>query len=962
MVVQSGQRSIIEDLFRIHPDEARPTAYAFVYLFTAIGAFTIARTARTALFLEIPNYKEAYPLVIITTALTISLSMFIYSRFERVLRRDQTNAITLVVLILVMMAFRMAMTTASPTVYWLFYVWAEVFGAFLVIQFWTFMNEIFHARQAKRLFAIISGGGVLSNIPVGWGVRAVVPIIGTENLIFLVVICLLICLGMIRRLGEHCQVELTRAHIRTPYPFLTEGQTPALQPVFATKHVRLIASAVVLTYFASTLISYQFTIILGESIADKEGRTIYMASLFLITGIVGALIQLTVTARLLERFGVLPALLLLPVLLIVGVATLIFLPAFIPALWAAGFLLGSEKILRYTINDSTLQLMYLPVSPHIRGRAKAFIEGILKEASKGAAGLLIFFLFSSKEYLGFGIALDLSVNDLGWLVLLTILLWVLVIFNMRREYLSSLVQTLARRRVNFQDTRFQISDEDTVRTLNECLVSPDIGKVMNAIELLPSISPKLLGPVEANIQLLLTHDKKEIRALALQFIQVRHILGGADVAPSLNDPSALVRAAAITTYCTMEREQSIKPITPRLTDPNPKVRASAIASLVRYGGLDGILACADHLKELLTSDDPKKREYAAWILGEIGVQNFYHPLKALLEDPSEDVQLAAVKAAGALANPNLIPHLLSILDKPRLQGAATRALANYGESIEDTIENLLEDKTLPHSRRASGCRVLARLPGPRSTLNLTYQLLDDSIHVRTAAASSLQAILRHSPNMKLEHDTALQAIYSETKHWLKLSGFIHDLEDLPSTELLRDALEHRLTMVSQQILTILSLKYHSPTIESVRHNLNSRIPATRANAIEVLDNLLDKQEKLLVIPVLEEQSIAQNLEFARQEFGLKRLLPEKILEELIKSPDPWINTCAALAIGQSRFTTLEPLLTRLLASTNAVCRETGVLAISALGLNPDRLAILKPLLKDPVERVRLFTQTTLDKA
>jgi hypothetical protein len=169
-------------------------------------------------------------------------------------------------------------------------------------------------------------------------------------------------------------------------------------------------------------------------------------------------------------------------------------------------------------------------------------------------------------------------------------------------------------------------------------------------------------------------------------------------------------------------------------------------------------------------------------------------------------------------------------------------------------------------------------------------------------------------------------------------------------------------MTCQQILTILSLKYHSPTIESVRHNLNSRIPATRANAIEVLDNLLGKQEKFLVIPVLENQPLAQQLEFAKHEFGLKRRLPEDILEELIDNPDPWLNTCSALAIGQSRFTQLEPLLTRLLASTNALCRETGVLAISTLGLNPARLATLKPLLDDPVERVRLFTQATMDSA
>ena len=68
---------------------------AATYLFAGIGAFIVGRIARSVLFLEIPNYHQQLPLVYVLIALAVSPSMVAYSHFERRLRRDHTNAITL---------------------------------------------------------------------------------------------------------------------------------------------------------------------------------------------------------------------------------------------------------------------------------------------------------------------------------------------------------------------------------------------------------------------------------------------------------------------------------------------------------------------------------------------------------------------------------------------------------------------------------------------------------------------------------------------------------------------------------------------------------------------------------------------------------------------------------------------------------------------------------------------------
>ena len=51
---------------------------------------------------------------------------------------------------------------------------------------------------------------------------------------------------------------------------------------------------------------------------------------------------------------------------------------------------------------------------------------------------------------------------------------------------------------------------------------------------------------------------------------------------------------------------------------------------------------------MLASPNQETRTQAAWVLGEVAVSNFYQPLIPLLRDPSVQVVLQAIDAAGRL--------------------------------------------------------------------------------------------------------------------------------------------------------------------------------------------------------------------------------------------------------------------------------------------------------------------------
>ncbi len=64
-----------------------------------------------------------------------------------------------------------------------FYVWVNCFGVIAPVQAWSFANQLFDTRQARRLFGLIAVGGSLGSIGAGILARVLVrPIGGTVNM------------------------------------------------------------------------------------------------------------------------------------------------------------------------------------------------------------------------------------------------------------------------------------------------------------------------------------------------------------------------------------------------------------------------------------------------------------------------------------------------------------------------------------------------------------------------------------------------------------------------------------------------------------------------------------------------------------------------------------------------------------------------------------------------------------
>ena len=127
----------------------------------------------------------------------------------------------------------------------------------------------------------------------------------------------------------------------------------------------------------------------AEELARDEARlTTYFgyfhAIVFLLTGIT----QLFFAGRILGRLGVLPTLMALPLAFAAGCFCTLAASAQRVLLWTITLTKGCD-VLKRSLNDPGMQLLYTPMPTHDRRRAVAVVLGLVKPSSEALAAALL---------------------------------------------------------------------------------------------------------------------------------------------------------------------------------------------------------------------------------------------------------------------------------------------------------------------------------------------------------------------------------------------------------------------------------------------------------------------------------------------------------------------------------------------------------------------------------------------
>jgi HEAT repeat protein/ATP/ADP translocase len=835
----------LEAGLRIRPGEQRRVALMAFYAASAIGAVVVGRSVRDALYLA-NRPARGLAGMYIWSSVAIVLVSWLYARIADRVPRGLLNAASALGCAALAAAF-WAMLTVTDAV-WVYaglYIFVEAMGSLVVIQFWTLANDVFHAREAKRLFGLIGAGGTLANVVFGLLVGRYAQVLGAQNLLLLVVALLAVCAALAQA-GSRLASAAPLFHRSRPVrkaPVLSRAGLSFL----SNRHLTIVALIGAISAAAVTIVDFQFKLS-AAAVLDQDDLAGYFGRFYGICGGVALAIQVWVTGRVLERYGILASLLPLPVGLALGSGAAGAMSN--PGLLISSLAKGSDTIFRYTINDASMQLLYVPVQPHVRGRAKAFIDGILKPTSVALAGAVLLFY---KQSGGRG-------GPLTAAVLLLVGLWVALLVRARSEYVHSLVESLERRRLDLSTTHFAGENEATLRALRTALGS-DPATVLHALTLVQQLTQT--ADFTPELRELLRHDDSRVRAAAVEQLGA---LGARDALPEMRalllDPVPEVRAAGLSAICAIEHEAAVPTVLPFLevrTAPEAVVRAAAAVALVRHAGIDGVLAAAEPLKQLLAAEDSRDRAAAADALGNIGVQGFYRPLLAFLRDRDLPVRRRAIAAAGKLRAPELVPALVEQFQRRETALESASALAAFGPGIEPRLQAILVDEAAHVDCRRGIALVLQRLGTPQAANALLGALTSRDPAVRKSAARALSRLTRRQRGVRIDAARIERAVQVELAAARTALAVLKKLAlSLPGraprtpAELLGMALLEERDARVLQALVLLEVLLPDVRLDVVAENLRSESPAARGNAIEVLDNALPEPWKRLLMAALDE--------------------------------------------------------------------------------------------------------------
>jgi len=819
----------------VRPSEADKTRNASLYTAFIVAAFFTLKPARDAGFLSHVGF-ERLPYMYMALGLVLAAVAAAVSRALKGLPiGSAVTRLTASALVLNVLVWTVSLSKPGPWFYWAFYLWVGIVGLLLPLYAWLLWNDMFTVREARRHYWLIGLGGTagaaLGALLAGLAARE----FGIKSLIPLALVHLSAALWVTRR---------TEARSPGPWKF---HSPPTLQSVpdkqtlirrfLGSRYLLWTLSAVFLTEFVSTWIDYLFQASVQRQWSSAADMVWFFSWFYFATSLLSLIVQGLGTRPLIEKLGLRWTLLILPSTLALLSLGLIAAPALAILVMAR----GSDISLRNTINRTSFELLYLPVPKELKEAFRAPAEALSTRSAAALAGAGIL-LLSQITTAGSAWRLAPLWTALGLLLIVSA--------RLHAKYVDALkagFQIAPNSASSERHTR--IADPALKTRLSQALRSSDESVVLGALEFVEALDQRdLLLPQFAK------HPSPQVRLKTLElspFWGKNAILEVA--APMLSDDISAVRAEAVHLVCSLGSEASHL-VTPHLKSSDPVVRAEAAACLLRGGG-DSAASATAVLEEMCASKESSIRSAAAKVLHVPTVKETSALLARLLKDTDQEVLINAVESAGERASRDHLTLLFHLLAKPRIKPHVQKALTKYGERILGVLEDYLKDSTVAPEIRRSIPSILGRIGGTRAVSVLTGTFESVDVKLRYDSLKALNRLRRDTGKLSIDPDSLRRAILYECRWHGRLNSAQHNILALDSSaasvKLLVGHLTDQSDWAIERIFRLLGMLRSQQDVHRAYLGFISGSSRLRAQSIEFLDNILDRELRRAITLVLE---------------------------------------------------------------------------------------------------------------
>ena len=149
------------------------------YSFVIIASYDILKPMTRSLFVYHLD-ADQLPLLYMLVALVVGIFVLFYIRFSSNVSLDRLIFWTTLFLAGNLLFFRwlLNLNLNSPLLYYVLFIWASIYGVLTTTQFWLLANYLFNAREAKRLFPLLTASAIFGGIMGGYFTRLLATGIG----------------------------------------------------------------------------------------------------------------------------------------------------------------------------------------------------------------------------------------------------------------------------------------------------------------------------------------------------------------------------------------------------------------------------------------------------------------------------------------------------------------------------------------------------------------------------------------------------------------------------------------------------------------------------------------------------------------------------------------------------------------------------------------------------------------
>ena len=774
---------------------------------------------------------------------------------------------------------RLLIPLGLDMIYPLLFMLKAQYEALLAMLFWNLANDLFNTRQSKRIFPLITAGGVIGQILASFATPFIASTFNFDNMLVVYLFITLAGAGTVLAMERQFPFLLIEEERKGSDKGRKSMITEIKSVLPMLKSSILLRIMILLTFMPNVVIpimNYQFNYAVDSYFASETGLITFFGYFRGVLNIISLVILLFV-GKIYGRWGLPVALMFHPFNYVI--AFLAFLLRF--DIVAAMYARMSTNILRTTIN--------VPANATIMGLFPESYRALVRPFLRGTVVRIALFVGSGMILISDNL---FHPRYLSLVALPFVLIWLSAPFMLKKRYATILIDLIQQNQLDlstlkpseveqlFRDQKIQ------AQLMDAFMSSPPASALWHATLLkqlqYPNLDIFLMQRIEAldtehQVPLLhlLSNDPPETVEM-----QLSELAAGKDLPVTVAVLQVVNRLSS--------HRKSRFDLRPFLKHASPEVRANAAAGL--------FASAPDEYRQLILTwmtshhrDDQKAGIIAA---GASGQAEFEQPLRYIINEvPPPDILSAALESLHALDLHDLndvVTPFLEHQDKGVRLSAMSAYHVNDKASLNTAIMQLTQED--PRIRTIAENRILRA--GYVDGKALIKAMDHPNRHLRESIIQLLEKLQIKDIDLYRFANDQLEGAYK----YLNESSGIAATPENSARNLLLDHLQEQRTAIVRRVLRVLAIQDQSGRLQVICRGLITKDQRQSANSQEALDDLLDKKLSRILIPLLEEDAEDQARETGSRHFGLIDYQDDAaaVMNHLLARHDDWISVLMSL--------------------------------------------------------------------